>query len=280
MKRRLLLGCGYLGDRVARRWRDAGDSVTTLTRSPSTAERLRGEGIEAIVGDVCEPDSLRFEGSFDSALYCVGYDRDGGRDRRTLAVEGPRNLIETMAGRVSRWVFTSTTSVYGQTDGEWVDESSETRPQSDSGRVAVDAEAVMRTAGGTILRLAGLYGPARTLSREGALAGRRAMPGRGEQWLNLVHVEDAVDACLAAGDGGWPPLVLTCDNEPVRRGDYYGYLASLRGLAGPRFDGEPRTGRGSSDKRCRNTLLRRLCPPTVAPTFREGLAHALTAGDS
>ena len=273
--RRLLIGCGYLGGRVLDAWLEAGDDVTVLTRSEEKARGLEDRGATPAIGDVCEPSSLDFDGRFDSALYCVGYDRRSDRDRREVAVGGVRNAVDALAGRVGRWVFTSTTSVYGQTGGEWVDESSEPRPETDNGRFAVDAEAQMRRAGGTIVRLAGLYGPGRTLAREETIAAGEPMPGRGEQWLNLIHVEDAAAACLAACDAGWPPLVLASDNEPVRRADYYGRLASLCGLPEPTFDGEVRTGRGSSDKRCRNGLLRSLCPPSVAPTYREGLAHAL-----
>ena len=278
--KRLLFGGGYLGGRVASAWLAAGDDVTVLTRSAESAKKWKEQGVTAVVGNVCEPATLRFDGPFDSALYCVGYDRNSGADRRDVSVGGVANVIAAVGEQVERWVLTSTTSVFGQDGGAVVDESSETVPTTDNGRIAVDAEAAMRTAGGTILRLAGLYGPGRLLAREATLRGETPMPGSGKQWLNLIHVEDAAAACLAASDEPWPALVLTCDNEPVRRADYYGHLASLRRLPGPTFDGEPRVGRGSSDKRCDNALLRSLCPPRVAPTYREGLAAILAAEDA
>ena len=274
--RRLIIGCGYLGRRVAQRWLDSGDHVTALTRSPERAAELRQDGIRPVVGDVTQPETLHFHGDFDSLLYCVGYDRRSDADKRAVSVGGPRNAAETLRGRVRQVVFTSTTGVYAQTDGEEVDEQSPTRPTGERGRIAVDAEAAMRTAEPppTILRLAGLYGPGRLLSREQQLAGEVPMSGSPDQWLNLIHVDDAATACAAGCEGGWPALVLTCDNSPVRRADYYGTLASLRRLPGPRFDGEPRS-RGDSNKRCRNDLLRTLLPELAFPSYLEGLADAV-----
>lgn len=271
--RRLLIGMGYVGGRVAEAWRYRGDGVTVLTRDGGKAERLRGEGYEAVVGDVTN-GGLRIEGEFDSAVYCVGFDRSSGADKRAVSVGGPENVLRATAGRVGRWVFTSTTGVYGQTDGGWVDEGSPT----DGGEIAVEAESAMRSgdAPTSVLRLAGIYGPGRLLSRPGVLEGTVPLPGRGEQWLNLIHGDDAAAACVAASEGEWPETVLVCDNEPVRRADYYGRLASLRGLAGPAFDGRPREGRGSSDKRSDNRRLRSLRFAHRFPTYREGLAQALS----
>ena len=269
--RRLLIGMGYVGGRVAAAWRDRGDEVTVLTRGAEKAERLRGDGYSAIIGDVTDA-GLWIEGEFDSAVYCVGYDRSSGADKRAVSVVGPENVLRATAGRTGRWVFTSTTGVYGQTDGGWVDEDSPT----EGGEIAVEAEAAMRSgdAPTSVLRLAGIYGPGRLLSRPGVLEGEVPLPGRGEQWLNLIHGEDASAACVAASVEEWPETVLVCDNEPVRRADYYGRLASLRGSAGPVFDGRPREGRGSSDKRCDNRRLRSLGFVHRFPTCREGLTSA------
>lgn len=283
MQSRLIFGAGYLGARVARHWLSAGDHVTVVTRSQASADQWLNAGASACVANVTDQDSLRVafasdNHTYDSVLYCVGYDRSSGDDRDTVAVTGPRWAAEPLRGRFRHWVSTSSTSVYGQKDGEWVDEDSTTEPLTDSGQRCVAAENATREAVAgaslTILRLAGLYGPGRMLARESALRNCTPFPGDGAQWLNLIHVEDAVQACIAASDDHKNDLVLVSDDNPVRRSEYYGYLANLLDAPLPIFDGQPRTSRGAANKRCLNQRLKQtLVDSLLFPAYRDGLAE-------
>src|SRR5690606_32277786 len=85
-KTRLILGCGYLGRRVARLWREQGDRVYALTRSAENAEAFRAEGLEPIVGDILQPESLKALPDCDTLLYAVGFDRTAGRTQRDVSV--------------------------------------------------------------------------------------------------------------------------------------------------------------------------------------------------
>lgn len=287
MKNRLVFGAGYLGGRVVDRWHAAGDRITVVTRSASNAAAWTSRGISAVIADVTDADQIneafaRQEFSFDTVLYCVGYDRNSNADRNDVSIQGPSNAITALSGRFKHWIFTSSTSCYGQTDGDWVDESSPVEPSSENGQRCVAAEQAVREAAPSnrllIMRLAGLYGPDRTLARKETLLAEQAIPGSGEQWLNLIHVDDAADAATTLADLQYAGLVLGSDNEPVQRADYYKALAALMGAPSPRFDGEERTSRGANNKRCQNALLRSLLNrPLQFPTYREGLQQIIGA---
>lgn len=280
----LIVGCGYLGTRAARRWLAAGHTVTALTRSVQRAAELKRGGIATIVGDVLQPASLTALPAAEVLLYAVGFDRAARVSKERVYVEGLGHVLHEVAPRVSRIVYVSSSSVYGQQEGEWVDEQSPTLPRSEGGRICLMAEQVLRKAlakyscSGCILRLTGLYGPGRLLAGVEALRQGAPLAGTPEAWLNLVHVEDAVSAAVAAAEHPAPePIYLVTDNRPVTRGEYFSRLTALCGAPPPRFDpGQtPRHGQGLN-KRCRNDLLNRSLGVTLHyPTLEEGLPAAL-----
>jgi nucleoside-diphosphate-sugar epimerase len=268
----LVIGCGYLGLRVARAWRDAGRRVVALTRS--RAEFLRSEGIEPLVGDVLDPDSLRRLPEAEAVVYAVGLDRTSGRAMRDVYVTGLANVLAALP-RPGHFVYVSSTSVYGQTDGSAVNESSPTEPVEESGRVVLEAEATLRERlpSGTILRFAGIYGPGRILRKAALLKGEPLL-GDAEKWLNLIHVDDGARAVLAAQ--GHPGRTLNvADDTPVTRRDFYTHAAELLNAPPARFEPGPST-RGDTNRRIENAAVKSLLKwsPQFAD-FRQGLADAI-----
>jgi nucleoside-diphosphate-sugar epimerase len=275
---KLILGCGYLGRRVASEWLSRGEVVQAVTRSAARAAQWQAEGLRPIIADVCEAASLDDLPTVDTVLYAIGYDRSSGRSQREVAVEGLQNVLNRLRGQCGRLVFISSSSVYGQTDGEWVDETFPTVPTQPGGQCCLQGERLVRDTIPTaiVLRLSGLYGPQRLLSRIDALKAGTPLTGRPDAWLNLIHVDDAVQAVLAcevrdaAGE-----TVLVSDNRPVLRGEYYAHLARLVGAPQPTFDELQTAKRGSGgiNKRCDNRRLRATLGVTLRyPTFEEGLA--------
>ncbi|MHC5539851.1 NAD-dependent epimerase/dehydratase family protein, partial [Singulisphaera rosea] len=169
----LIVGCGYLGRVVGRRLIDRGDRVFGTTRTAEKAKGLALDGIEPVVAEVLDPNTL---GGFPEAgrvLYCVGFDRRSGASMRSVYLDGLANALSVLDLKKTLFVYVSSTGVYGQDDGSWVDEDSETRPTHESGRVCLEAEQLVRARiierGGAavILRLSGLYGPGRIIGRAG-----------------------------------------------------------------------------------------------------------------
>lgn len=299
----LIVGCGYLGQRVAARWLAAGHAVSALTRSSARADAWRRDGLTPLIGDVLSPRSLTSLPACDVVLYAVGYDRTAGVDKRAVYVEGLRNVLDAVAERTQRLIYISSSSVYGQDAGEWVDEASPTEPKTEGGRICLQAEGVLRSsplaAAGraVILRLTGIYGPDRLLTRVESLRQGTPLAGSPEAWLNLIHVDDAASAVVAAaahssreqvagtlpasvvGTAHSTEVYLVTDDRPVTRGEYYSELARLVGAPRPSFDATqtPRHGTGLN-KQCRSRHVKQnLVTAWRYPTIAEGLLASLNS---
>ena len=269
----LIVGCGYLGARAGRAWLDAGRTVVALTRG--RADSLLSQGFAPITGDVLDPDSLRSLPAASTILYAVGLDRSAGRSMREVYIDGLRNVLAALPAG-GRFVSISSTSVYGQTDSELVDESTATEPLEENGRIILEAERLLREyrPDATILRFAGIYGPARQLRKQPLLNGE-PYTGDAEKWLNLIHVADGVGAILAAERGKPGGTFNIADDTPVSRREFYTELARLLNAPEARFEPAPQTAK-EANRRISNASARaELGFAPAYPSFREGLPTCL-----
>lgn len=233
---RLIIGCGYLGQRVAGLWRARGERVLGTTRRPARVEELRRQGIEAVICDVLDPLSLVRLPEVDTVVHCVGLDRAAAVSMRQVYVDGLANVLDLLPGS-PRLVHVSSTSVYGQADGGEVDETAVTEPIDDQGKVVLEAEQLLRRRrpDAIVLRFAGIYGPGRLIRARDLQAGR-LLAIDPHKWLNLIHVDDGAAAVLAACERGRPGAIYNVsDDHPVRRQDFYVRLAELLGAPPPSF---------------------------------------------
>jgi nucleoside-diphosphate-sugar epimerase len=269
----LILGCGYLGRRVAARWVTAGRRVAALTRRNAAA--LAALGVEPIPGDILDPDSLRRIPAARTVLYAVGMDRGQGQTMREVYVHGLGHVLDTLP-RPERFVYVSSTGVYGQADGGWIDETAPTEPREESGQVVLEAEGLLRAKlpGAVVLRFAGIYGPDRLLRKQPLLKGE-PLVGDADKWLNLIHVDDGAGAVLAADAHGTPGETYhVADDEPVSRRNFYTLLAEL--LSAPPAAFEVRHEPGAANRRVSNRKAReRLGWAPRFPSYREGLPAAV-----
>ena len=295
-RERLIIGCGYLGIRVASLWKRLGHNVTVLTRSADRAREFEEQGLAAIVGDITSPSTLTRLPAAQTVLFAVGLDRGSGKSQREVFVTGLRNVLERIALSTARFIYVSSTSVYGQSQGEWVDETSICNPLRANGQVCLEAESVVwdyfpnaaeLVAGdepppraANVLRLAGIYGPGRLLARLEAIRSGAAITDNPEGYLNLIHVDDAAAAVLACEKRGRPgEIYLVSDDAPLPRIAYYAALAKLAGAPAPTFSGlDPSDAKiGNLNKRCRNRKIHDELQLTLQyPTFEIGLPHAMT----
>jgi len=264
-----MIGCGYLGARVGRAWLDSGRAVSALTRS--RADALATLGFEPIVGDVLDLGSLKALPAASTILYAVGLDRAAGRSMHEVYVGGLRNALTALPAG-GRFIYVSSTSVYGQTDGSIVDEDSPTEPLEENGRIVLEAERTLREfrPDATILRFAGIYGPDRWLRKQPLLRGE---PYRGdaEKWLNVIRVEDGVRAVLAAEAAAPGGTFNIADDHPTTRREFYTELARLLGAPEARFEPAPQPVR-EANRRISNARARaELGFVPAFPSYREGL---------
>lgn len=230
-----IVGCGYIGRRVAGRLREQGHVVTGLVQSLASVQALRETGCEALQldldSDELPPDSL----SGQSVFYFAPPPGEGNEDTRM------RRFLAGLpqAGQPARIVYISTTGVYGDCQGDWVDETAPTRPAVARSKRRWDAEQQLRAwrdaqAGElVILRVAGIYGPDKLpLARL-----RKGVPMVAEAdapWTNRIHAEDLVEVCLAAMRVGRDAEVYNVsDGTPGNMTDYFNQVAKRAGLAPP-----------------------------------------------
>ncbi|MGD9720300.1 MAG: NAD-dependent epimerase/dehydratase family protein [Pirellulales bacterium] len=282
-KSNLIFGCGYLGQRVARRWIAAGQRVFAVTRSQGNADRLAREGCQPIVADVLRPPTLARLPQVDVVLYAIGYDRASGASIRTVYVDGLRAALDALPAATGKFVYVSSTGVYGQSGGEWVDEASACEPSREGGRACLAAEQLLAAhplgARAIVLRMAGLYGPGR-IPNAAQIRGGEPVAAPDEGWLNLIHADDAAAVVMAAAERAVAPRTyVVSDGAPVERRAYYEELARLLGGPPPEFTtpppDSPAATRSASSKRIRPTrMFSELDVRLEYPTFASGLAQA------
>ena len=286
-----ILGCGYVGLELGRQLRDDHD-VVGVRRSDAGVAAIEDAGFEAVQADVTDEDSLSAVPDADSLVFAASSGGRGAEAAREVYVEGLQTTIDHFWGREDapeRLVYTSSTGVYGDHDGEWVDESTPLDPQTEKTRVLAEAERIARErpadygGHGAVARFAGLYGPERyRLERylEGPVTAG---------YLNMVHRDDAAGAVrfLLEADHR-DEVVLVVDDEPVEKWAFADWLAEQcdvpfppkqtteERLADPELSATAKR-RIETSKRCSNDRLRTRGYEFVYPTFRSGYRAAIDA---
>ena len=260
----LIAGAGDLGSRVAHLLRAEGHVVTAISRSG---------GAGRIAADLSNAHEIApLVTRADAVIFSAAPSERSEHAYRALYIDGLKNL--THARDAQPLLFCSSTAVYGENSGAWVDESTVTAPSAFNGRILVEAENLLR-AGDTALRLGGLYGPrftgdgeansVRDFARRQALSGATPMA---QHWTNRIHLVDAARAIVFALKLPSPPLKLNLvDDEPCTQQTLYdslrivGQLSPVPALENP-----------ASGKRVSNSRLRQLGFRCAYPSYREGYA--------
>lgn len=247
MKRLLIAGCGDLGIRLARRLDAKTWTVHGLRRHP---EQLPPQ-IQPVKADLQDPAALApAAGHWDAIVYQATPDERTPEAYRAAYVQGLENLLAACS--FERLIFVSSTGVYGQDAGEWVDEHAPTEPSAFSGKILLEAEALCARHGGLTVRFSGIYGPGRDYLIRALRSGRARCRPEPPQWTNRIHAEDCA-AVLAHLLELQTPARVYCasDSRPAPRCEVLGWLADQLGLAAPAID-EQAAGQG---KRISNQRL-------------------------
>jgi nucleoside-diphosphate-sugar epimerase len=273
MRRSILIaGCGFVGLPLARNFVDAGWETHAITGSESSAERLRSEPFHVCSLDIRNRKAVRqmARHSFDVVVHCASSGRGNARDYEAIFLEGAKNLLSRL--EYGRFIFTGSTSVYAQTDGSWVDETSQAEPTRETGRVLRKTEELVLSAGGIVTRLAGLYGPGRCVPLQKLLEGEAIIEGNGSRRMNLVHYSDAATALQFLAQSETAGIYNVVDNLPVTQVDWYRYVCDLLNRPLPPT-GSPDLNRkrGWTDKCVSNQKLRSLGWEPIYATFKEGV---------
>jgi nucleoside-diphosphate-sugar epimerase len=277
----LIVGCGYVGIPLGAELARLGHEVFGVTRSDHNHAALKSNSIQPLIADISRrPDLDHLPLPFDWVVNTVSSNKGGIDEYMQVYFEGTRNLVNWLSATPpKKFVYTSSTSVYGQTDGSQVKESSPAEPASETGRVLIAAEKLLLDAArekkfpAVILRVAGIYGPDRGHLFLQYLKDEARIPGRGERLLNMIHRADLVNCIMAALKNGRAGEVYNAvDDEPVPQIHFFRWLSETLGKNMPPF-GEEAEGRkrAVTNKKVLNRKLKaELGCQFKYPTFRQG----------
>lgn len=282
----LIVGCGYVGLPLGVELVRRGHEVFGLRRTADDDDALLQTGLTPLVGDVSRlADLQKLPGPYDWVVNTVSSSKGGASTYQEVYVHGTRNLLQWLSSSSSlkKYVYTSSTSVYGQTDGSCVDETSLTQPLSPTSQLLAQTERMLLQAAQTrgfpcvILRVAGIYGPERGYLFLKYLSGEARLHGQGHRLINMIHRDDLVGCIQAALERGQPGHIYNAgDDEPVAQRQFFHWLSQQLGRPMPPQASaaeDIRRKRGLTNKRVSNQKLKTdLGYQFKYPTFREGYA--------
>lgn len=271
----LIAGCGDVGLRVAQRLRQRGVAVTGLRRT----QHALPEGIDSCAADLTDATSLRhLPADVTDVVYLPTPDARTPEAYDAVFCKGLANLLDALdTTRLQRLLFVSSSAVYGDHGGDWVDENTPVDPPGFNGEALVRAEQWLaaQSLPTVVLRLSGLYGPGRMRLIERLRRGDVNVPREPAFWGNRIHVDDAAAAMVHLLHVAAPAACyLGTDDTPLPLANLYDHLADLLGAARPPA-GAPPTAIGN--KRLSNARLRATGFVPRWPDCRAGYA-ALLAG--
>jgi nucleoside-diphosphate-sugar epimerase len=223
----LVAGCGFVGLATARLLHREGWSVTGCTHSEESAACLSGEPFPVVACDISDPFAvdgvLGLHHGIDLVLHCASSGKGGADAYRQVYLRGAQILGGVLAPR--QLLYTSSTSVYAQIDGGCVTEESPAEPPRETGRILRETEEWVLALGGTVARLAGIYGPGRSVLLRKFFTGEAVIEGDGRRWINQIHRDDAASGLLLLAGLRVPGLFNLGDSQPIEQRALYEGLA-------------------------------------------------------
>src|SRR5438270_4091236 len=258
MPRLLIAGCGYLGQAVADLFVAASWDVEGWTVSPESARELSAESYRIDAVDISEAKQVAARvRNFDLILHCAST-RGGDVDSyRRVYLNGARNLLQQFPG--SRMIFTSSTSVYAQTNGEWVTEESAAEPKIETGKILRQAEELVLAKRGIVVRLGGIYEPGRSALLKKFMNNEAIVDPDSDRFVNQIHRDDAAAAIqsLSERNESAGQIYNIVDNEPILQSECYRWLAATLNRPLPSTGrSTSKRKRGESSKRVSSAKLR------------------------
>lgn len=278
MARILVVGAGNIGGLLAEQLANAGHNTWGIRRS----EKSVGKGVLKIQADVADMETLQeLPENIDIIVYCVASPVFTKDSYHTYYYRGVRHILKALKGSTpKRFFFVSSSSVYHQMDGSWVDENSPTEPTSFAGKEILAAEQALLSSSvpATCVRFTGIYGPDRTRMINQAKEGGYCDP-EPPVWTNRIHRDDCVGVLKflvekeLAGEK-LDELYLATDDEPVPLYDILEWMKDRIGEVKPDYSLPEATRR--ANRRCSNKRLRALGYEFLFPNYKVGYDALLT----
>ena len=261
-----IVGAGYTGLALARFFRSKKQKVWALSRSSKHHAEFQSLEITPITADLNRAETLSKIPPAHFIVLCPAPDERSDAAYRSVYLEGISNYLQAIRKnpRPNLIVYLSSTAVYGERGGAWVDETTPLRPETEKQKILIEAETQVLESGypAAVFRLGGIYGPGRNSLAK--LEEKCAQTP--DAYTNMIHVDDIAGAMPVLFNKGQEGNVyLGVDDEPVKRSEFHAWLTSKLGKTPLQTFSSQAGG-----KRCRNTKLKSLDYKFQYPTFREG----------
>lgn len=283
----LILGCGYVGQHTGRKLADAGHTVYGTIRSTEAAEGLITTNIKPVliseIKDIFDANELQ---NITHIIDSIPLEKTS-----TRLTNPQQNFVSELIKKLPnlKWAgYLSTTGVYGDSGGDWVDEDTPTNPTSERGKQRLVAEKAWlgNFKNSEIFRISGIYGPGRNLLPTLAKDNYTAIKWDKPHYSNRIHVDDITDALIAAIDKPRPGRIVNlCDDLPYPHADYVSELCAAAGFPPPILitpdEAKSKLSLSALDffmdnKRISNKKLHdELLPRLKYPSFRDALPELI-----
>jgi len=277
MARILIAGCGYVGQATADLFHEAGWTVEGWTCSRESAGRLADKPYPVYALDITNRVQVCTRAAtFDAVIHCASSGGGNADTYHQVYLNGARNLVDRFDSSIV--LFTSSSSVYAQTDGSWVTEESDTKPTRETGRTLLETENLVLAHGGIVARLAGIYGPGRSSLLSKFLSGEATVDPECDRFINQVHRDDIAAALLFLLDRQpqEKQIYNVVDDQPIRQSECYRWLAEkLNRPLPPIGKSTRRYTRGDSNNRVSNAKLRKLGWTPRYPSFADAMEKSI-----
>ena len=285
MPRVLIAGCGYVGLATADLFHRAEWEVNGWTSSLKSAAALRAQPFPIRTVDLTDRAAVkRAAEAFDVVVQCASSRGGGAEDYRRIYLQAAEHLSTTFPQ--ARLLFTSSTSVYGQSDGEWVTEGSVAEPHRETGRILRETEEAVLAGAGIVARLAGIYGPGRSALLRKFIDGTAVIDASSDRFINQAHRDDIAAALFLlvresvagrlVGDADERRIFNISDNHPISQRECYEWLARRLAKPLPPISlGVTERRRGNSNKRVCSAKLHALGWRPRYPTFQIAMAESI-----
>jgi nucleoside-diphosphate-sugar epimerase len=277
MSRILIAGCGYVGQATAYLFHERGWKVEGWTASGESAGRLAAKPYAVRAVNLTSPAAVsEVREEFDVVVQCASTGGGDADEYRRVYLKGARNLLHAFPS--ARLIFTSSTSVYAQRQGEIVDETSPADPAHEKGRILREAEELVLSHDGIVARLGGIYGPSRSFLLRKVLAGGAILDEGGERFVNQVHRDDIASGLFLLAERRSElarQIYNVVDDQPILARDARRWLSAHLPRTSPTGEAAAARKRGDTNKRVSNKKLRALGWEPRYPNFAVAMTESI-----
>lgn len=277
MPRILIAGCGYVGQATADLFQERGWNVEGWTASEESAGQLATKPYAVRAVDITDPAALSAaQEEFDVVVQCASTAGGDAEKYRGIYLEGARNLLHVFSS--ARLIFTSSTSVYAQRQGEIVDETSPADPAHEKGRILRETEERVLSRDGIVARLGGIYGPGRSSLLRKVLAGGAVPEEEDDRFINQAHRDDIASGLLLLAERRSDlarQIYNVVDDQPILLRDAYRWLGAHLSRSASTGEVAAVRKRGESNKRVSNKKLRALGWEPRYPNFALAMTESI-----